>query len=387
MDNPVSEFDDIRPYMDHEVRPVLDRLVSDRELLDSILAFKLGGLGKIFGPVLRPFLAWHLRKQASPIRSVRDFQETIESYLIEALDKSVSELSVSGLDKLDKNSAYLFVSNHRDITMDPALVNLSIYRKGFSTLRIAIGDNLLTKPFASDLMRLNKSFIVKRSVQAPREKLKAAKKLSQYIHTSVLDDNENVWIAQREGRAKDGKDVTNSAVIGMLALSRPKPQKLGDFIREAKLVPVAISYEYDPCDQDKANELHTIAQTGTYQKSEHEDVKSIAKGITGYKGRVHLAFGEPLDTDYESTDQVTEDLNKRILNLYCLHPSNAIAYELLEKVSPRVKVGQSQLNFVDHDWQKERAVFKERLSSVSEDCREIYLRAYANPVYAKLAEH
>ena len=380
----MSEFDGIRPYNDEEVPVVLQRLLYDNEFLDSIVKFKLPkSLGKL-SFALRGTVRSRLKKEVANVSSVADFQQQIEKYLVRAIDKTVTELSVSGLEKLNASSAYLFISNHRDIAMDPALVNLVLYRAGFTTLRIAIGDNLLTKPFASDLMRLNKSFIVNRSATAPREKLKAAKLLSKYIHHSVMVDSENVWIAQREGRAKDGLDRTNSAIISMLAYSKPKAQNLNEYIREARIVPVSLSYEYDPCDADKARELHAKEELGTYKKAEHEDVQSIARGITGFKGHVNLAFGEVLSGDFENTDAVTKEIDQQILSLYQLHPSNCFAYEMLEGKSPNVLVGKSQRPFLDRDFNEERKFFAARLAQIPESHRPFFLTSYANPVRDKL---
>jgi len=383
----MSEFDDIRPYNDDEVPQVLDRLVRDRELLDSLIRFKLGGMGRRVAPLLRPLVRSRLLKQTSKIRTVADFQASLEALLVESLDKSCAGLSVSGLDNLDSSQSYLFVSNHRDIAMDPALVNLTLYRNGFTTLRIAIGDNLLTKPFASDLMRLNKSFIVNRSAKAPREKLKAAKLLSAYIHKSVLSDHENVWIAQREGRAKDGRDHTNPAVIGMLCLHRSKEQSLADYIRDARIVPVSISYEYDPCDMDKARELYIKKTFGEYSKAEHEDVQSIARGITGFKGRVHLAFCPVLNGAFDSSEDVSEQIDRDIISHYVLHPSNCIAYEMLNGKAPSVLVGAQNLPFDQFPWREEREFFAARLANVPKDHHQIFLQTYANPVVAKLGRN
>lgn len=380
----MSEFDAIRPYNDNEVAGVLSRLVNDTEFLDAIIKFKFSKLAGPFNFALRGMVKRRLRKEAAKVASVADFQSQIEAYLVKVIDDTVTDLTVTGIDQLDKNKSYLFVSNHRDIAMDPAFVNLTLYKNGFSTLRIAIGDNLLTKPFASDLMRLNKSFIVNRSAKAPREKLKAAKLLSKYIHHSVLNDGENVWIAQREGRAKDGLDRTNSAIVGMLLLSKAKKQDLSDFIREARIVPVSISYEYDPCDGDKARELYTKESEGAYEKDEHEDVKSIAKGITGYKGRVHLTFGQPLDADFENTEAVTHTLDGQILKNYCLQLTNCFAFELLEGHSPKVPVGKEQALFTELECEGERLRFKARVESVPEAHRNVFLSSYANPVRDKL---
>lgn len=380
----MSEFDDIRPYNDDEVRPCLGRLINDPEFIDALVRLRFPTVGRYLSGVLRSTVRKRLIAETANIQSVHDFQTAIEGYFGPLLDRTVDTLSVSGLDGLPRDKAALFISNHRDIAMDPAFVNWVLYHNGFTTLRIAIGDNLLTKPFASDLMRLNKSFIVNRSATAPREKLKAAKHLSRYIHHSVLVDNENVWIAQREGRAKDGLDKSNPAIISMIALSKEKTQPFADYIRDANIVPVSISYEYDPCDQAKAREVYEKAQSGTYKKQQHEDVISIAKGIAGYKGNVHLSFGSPLRGDFATAEDVTAELDKQILQNYVLHPSNCIAYEMLEKKSPKVKVGEKGLIFSEHDWTAQNQRFREQISTCNTRHLETLLRAYANPVYTRL---
>ena len=380
----MSEFDQIRPYTDGEVRGVLGRLMEDTEFVDAIAKLKLPRPLKAMAPVFRALVRGRLRKELSQVYSVRDFQERIESYLSHIIDTTVTEWTVSGLDKLDNQQSHLFISNHRDISMDPALVNWALYQNGFSTLRIAIGDNLLTKPFASDLMRLNKSFIVNRSATAPREKLKAAKLLSQYIRHSIEQDGENIWIAQREGRAKDGIDKTNSAIIGMFGLSKEKKADFAEHIRNLNVVPVSISYEYDPCDMDKARELYEKSVNGEYVKSTHEDVQSIAKGITGYKGRVHLSFGEPLTKPFVNADEVTQEIDEQIKDLYKLQLTNCFAYEMLESASPAVPVGKDDVLFTELDISEEREFFKQRVAQCPSAHRDVLLKGYANPVYVKL---
>ncbi|MDF5295506.1 1-acyl-sn-glycerol-3-phosphate acyltransferase, partial [Vibrio parahaemolyticus] len=175
------------------------------------------------------------------------------------LNKTTDGVTFSGLDKLDKNTSYLFVSNHRDIAMDPALVNYGLYQSGHRTVRIAIGDNLLKKPCATELMRLNKSFIVKRSAKAPREMMKALGQLSSYIKHS-LDTGNSIWIAQKEGRAKDGNDFTDPAILKMFHVEGRKQKiSFGEYTRSLKIVPVSIAYENDPCDIAKAKELYEKA--------------------------------------------------------------------------------------------------------------------------------
>ncbi len=381
----MSDFDAIRPYNDSEVRPVVDRLLGDPEFLDSITKFKLPNFGRYLAPLLRPLVKGRLRKELAAVNAVHDFQALIESYLKNMLETTVDTLTISGLEHLDKTRAHVFVSNHRDIAMDPAFVNWTLYQNEFTTLRIAIGDNLLTKPFASELMRLNKCFIVNRSAKAPREKLKAAKLLSGYIHHSVANDNENVWIAQREGRAKDGIDVTNPAIISMLMLNKGKKRSVQEYLGELEIVPVSISYEYDPCDFAKAREMVKKDVDGEYQKGQHEDVQSIAKGIVGYKGNVHVAFGRPMGVGLDSNDSITELLDSQIRENYVLHPTNCFAYEMLEKTSPRVKVGSEGKLFSELSLDSEREKFKQHIESCKGKYRETCLKGYANPVYQKLA--
>jgi 1-acyl-sn-glycerol-3-phosphate acyltransferase len=379
-----TDFDDIRPYNDDEVRPTIERLLGDREFLDTVARLKLPTFSRFAAPLLRPLVRHVLRRETAAVNSVADFQQRIEKYMRRLLDETMTDLTVSGLDHLKPGRAYCFVSNHRDIAMDSACVNWILYHNGFQTLRIAIGDNLLTKPFASDLMRLNKSFIVNRSATAPKEKLRAARKLSSYIHHSVVNDNANIWIAQREGRAKDGLDKTNPAIISMLAMARDKSETFGAFLARANIVPVSISYEWDPCDVDKARELTILKRDGRYTKVEHEDVRSIAKGITGFKGRVHLAFGEPLSDTIADVDEAVAAIDQAVLSNYVLHPSNCVAYELIEHASPKVPVGIDGALFTETDASAARTLFQERLATCPPEWRDMLVRIYANPVYAKL---
>lgn len=380
----MSEFDDIRPYYDHEVRPTLDRILADPELIQAITHLRFPKTENWLGWLWRPLVKARLKSELTSVDTVDDFQHIVEKYMRKMIDSRVKNLTVSGLDKLDKNQPYLFISNHRDIAMDPAFVNWVLYHNDSNTLRIAIGDNLLTKPYASDLMRLNKSFIVNRSAKAPREKLKAAKHLSAYIYHSIVNEHSSIWIAQREGRAKDGCDKTNSAVLGMLALNKPKEMPLADYVRALHIVPVSISYELDPCDAAKARELYLHKTEGSYEKEEHEDVRSIAMGIAGQKGNIHLTFGPQLNADYQDIDQLVADLDQQILNNYLLHATNCFAYEMLHGEIPKVKYSAAQLDYNPEILQAEKAAFVERINQMPEEHRPIALAIYANPVKSKL---
>ncbi len=378
------EFDDIRPYDDDEVRPTLERLLQDVEFLDTVARLKLPALSRWVSSIVRPMVRTALRKEINGVDDVASFQARLKIYMEKMLNNTTKGLSVSGLEHLSHDRAYCFISNHRDIAMDPALVNWVLFHNDFKTLRIAIGDNLLTKPFASDLMRLNKSFIVNRSLTAPREKLKAAKKLSAYILHSIEEDKANIWIAQREGRAKDGNDKTNPAILSMLMLAKKRDQAVSEYLEKLSIVPVSISYEFDPCDEAKARELTLLAETGEYQKGAQEDVQSIARGISGQKGHVHLTFGQPLVDGLENVEDVVGALDDTIWRNYVLHPTNCLAYEMLEGKSPVVSVGYARQPFLEWNDDSLRRQFKGRVEACEPQWRTRLLQIYANPVYTQL---
>lgn len=377
----MNEFDDIRPYYDSEVPDVLARLAIDREFIDTLMSIKYRRLGRWMPWLMRPLISRVLRKAFAKIDNVRDFQEAVGTSMANLLRNIGTEVTVSGLEKLDPDSAYLYISNHRDIAMDPAFVNFVLYHNGRDTVRIAIGDNLLTKDFTSDLMRINKSFIVKRSPVGRREKLNALVQLSRYIRFSLLEERASVWIAQREGRAKDGVDKTEKALLKMLSLSKTKEQSFAEAIRELKVVPVAISYELDPLDEAKAKELYTRKTAGAYEKEAHEDLLSIYQGIVGRKGAVHVVFGDPLDRSIDSPEAMAEAVDRQIIGNYHLQPTNLIAYQKLEGNSPQLTHWKAQHPC---DWERETWAFEGRILAMPEAYRDIVLDMYANPVRSKL---
>jgi len=374
-----SQFDDIRPYYDHEVRPVLDRVLNDPELIHAVTRFRFPILCSVIPFILKPLVKQYLRKQTASVMNVRTFQEVVAKHMDHMIETTTTQLTQTGLEKLDKNGSYLFISNHRDIAMDPAFVNWMLFHNGMETVRIAIGDNLLTKPYASDLMRLNKSFLVNRSETAPKKLFIALKKLSAYIYFSITEEKSHIWIAQREGRAKDGNDRSEPAIIKMITLAKPKDVSFADYIRRLHIVPVSISYEWDPCDIAKANELHAKRSTGAYQKGEQEDVQSIAKGISGFKGHVHVTFGDVLEADFEDADAVAAELDRQILKNYRLHATNYAAHELIA----REKEYELSRNLIIKDLDKVRHEFEKRVKQCPPESRDLLIAMYANPVISK----
>lgn len=370
MSIPTDQFEEIRPYRDNEVREILLNLTNDPEFHDTLAKWAAAPVHKTFPKLTRWIAKQFVRFYFRGVKTIDQFQAKLEKPLAKVINGSSNGLSVSGLDKLDPSKPYLFVSNHRDIVMDPAMVNWALYQNSFQTVRIAIGDNLLTKPFSSHLMRLNKSFIVKRSVKGMREKLKAAKQLSQYIHHSIVQENANIWIAQREGRAKDGYDSTNSAVIGMFSLSKPKIRDYCAYINELNIVPVTISYERNPCDVQQAKEMYTKTQQGTYKKRANEDLRSIARGITGDKGRIHVAFGDVLQGDFECDADVAAAIDKQIHANYHLFETNNWAAQTVKGESVIASDAMTKL-------------LAEASNKLSEDIRPYLLKQYANAVQMK----
>lgn len=377
-----DRFGDIRPYHDDEARAVLDRVLSDQEFLSALARFRFPSLPAWLMPCLKPLIRFALARETRRVCDVQSFQAVVAKYMQHMISSTTTALTVSGLEQLEQGKSYLFVSNHRDIAMDPAFVNWVLWINGMNTVRIAIGDNLLTKPFASDLMRLNKSFLVRRGETAPKKIYAALKKLSAYIHFSITEEKENVWIAQREGRAKDGLDRTEEAIIKMFAMSKPKDQPFADFVRELNIVPVAISYEWDPCDVAKARELYHKATHGNYQKDTHEDVQSIAAGIAGQKGCVHVSFGKVLRDDFDSAEAVVHEIDRQVIGNYVLFPSNYFAAQVLGD-SMQGEYGDKRKPFVLEKLAQEKVLFDARLAACPEEYRTWWLAMYANPLRSR----
>ncbi|WP_111411680.1 1-acyl-sn-glycerol-3-phosphate acyltransferase [Billgrantia lactosivorans] len=371
---------DIRPYRDDEVAAVLANLASNRELLDALTRYRLPRLSRTLPWLARALASYVIRRETRDVASVHDFQMRVAHYMERMIRTSTDDFRVEGLERLNPDTAYLFIGNHRDISLDPAFVNYALHRAGRDTVRIAIGDNLLKKPYVTDLMRLNKSFIVPRALRGKRAMLAAYQNLSSYIRHSITEDNHSIWMAQREGRAKDGIDRTDTAIIKMLTMARRQEDRsapIGDAIAELRMVPVSISYEYDPCDLQKARELHAIHNHGSYEKSEFEDISSIVAGITGHKGRVELRFGEPLGTGFDTPEAVAAEIDRQVVGGYHLFPSHYLALEALGD-APEL-LDMSEVSDVD------RARFQARLNEVPTELRDWWLAQYANPVRHKAA--
>src|SRR5210317_2386070 len=364
----MDKFQEIRPYQDAEVATVLASLLRDSDMLDSIAHFYAPKLSRILPFLTRRLAKYTLTKQLRGVDSIRAIQHVIAKYMDKMIEETTTSLTHSGLENLNPDRSYVFICNHRDIAMDPAFVNYMLYHAGFETLQIAIGDNLLKKPFVSDLMRLNKSFIVKRSVKG-RELLASLRLLSEYIHHCIETKN-NVWIAQREGRAKDGIDRTDPALLKMIAMAgKPRNESFEEAVRAAQIVPVSISYEFDPCAPMKARELAMTERDGYYTKRADEDVQSIAAGIMGWKGRVHLHFGKPITDVPETPQELATLIDHQIILGQLVFDTGRLADALLKKH-----------HLPDDLLPDVQQRFQALISGTPEKYRDKLLEIYANPL-------
>lgn len=321
-----SIYDDIRPFDPEELPAAFERLLSDAQF-QQVLGYLYPGV---------PLEAVKTKMMAC--KTNLEFQLAFCYGFLKGLMAKASKGFDMNVEAVDVTKRYTFVSNHRDIVLDSALLDVLLYDAGFNTTcEIAIGDNLLSLPWVKDLVRLNKSFIVQRSL-SPREFLMASKKMAEYMHYVVGEKNDNIWIAQREGRAKDSNDRTQPSILKMMAMGGEGSPV--DRLRQLHIVPLAISYEYDPCDFLKAAEFQLRRDVPGWKKTALDDVNSMRTGIMGYKGEVHYhcapcidGFLDNLSPDIPKTkvfDVIAEHIDKEIFRNYRLYPSNYIALDMLE---------------------------------------------------------
>lgn len=373
----MSKFDQIRPFYDHEVNDAL-LSVAKHPMMKALMSFTFPDRDEEF---------W--LDQFHNVQSINDFQSQFISQTVRQILKRSSEgLSTSGFENLDKNTSYLFISNHRDIVLDTSLLNLSLLENGLIMTSSAIGDNLVKKPFLHILAKLNRNFLVQRGVSI-REQLGSSKILSEYIFTLLKEENRSVWMAQREGRTKDGNDATQQGVLKMLAMTAGD-QSLSDFFKSLKIVPLSISYEYDPTDVLKMPQLMAKARNEVYIKDEREDFNTMLSGVLGQKKHIHLHAGKVLDIELDNIEgenknkqlqAIAEVIDNSVLQNYKLWPTNFIAYDLLYDTN------RYSAQYTD----AERQLFERRLEmriDVSDKAlRESFLSMYANPVINKITHH
>ena len=371
----MQKFDSIRPFYDAEVNEAIHSAVN-HPMMKALMGFTFPDVDDE---------VW--KNQLKKTHSIRDFQcNFIYQSVQKVLAKSSEGLTTSGFEKLEKNTSYLFISNHRDIILDTSLLNVALFDHGLVMTASAIGDNLVKKSFLKTLSKLNRNFLVLRGLP-PRELLESSKLMSEYIAQLLLRENRSVWIAQREGRTKDGNDATHSGVLKMLAMGSDEAV-LMDYFKKIKIVPVSISYEYDPTDALKMPQLIAEAKNEIYIKEKNEDFVTLLSGIIGQKKRIHIHIGDILDNELDTIKAEHDNNNKQvqavaqaiddsILQSYMLWPTNYIAYDLLHKTD----------KYKNYYTENEKSLFERRLEMKIDENNsqmvESFLAMYANPVVNK----
>ncbi len=372
----MSKFDEIRSFHDCEVNEAVQSIIR-HPMMKALMNFTFPDIDEKI-----------LLEQLKNTHSIYDFQKNFISHTIrKILETSSQGLTTSGFDKLDKNTSYLFVSNHRDIVLDTSLLNLVLLDKGYTMTSSAIGDNLVQQNFLHILAKLNRNFLVQRGLSL-REQLKSSQLMSKYIFQLLTCENRSVWIAQREGRTKDGKDATQQGVLKMLAMAAGNTP-LPEFFKNLRIVPLSISYEYDPTDVLKMPQLLAKQNDKVYVKSKDEDFNTMMSGVLGQKKHIHLHAGNVLNEELNNIAVNFDNKNKQlqaiaqiiddsVIDNYKLWPTNYIAYDLLNKTE----------QFSEKYTDKEKQLFERRLemriNNDDETLRNGFLSMYANPVVSKM---
>ncbi len=371
----LSRFDDIRPLNNSEVPQAIEELLDNPEFKQAVQA-------------VLPEIGWEDFTNLFRSYKTKEDMKSDLSYkgVMKVASDTTFSLTASGKSRLP-NMPCTFVSNHRDIVLDASFLNVLLYDMDKRLTQVAIGDNLLIRPWIKTFVRLNNSFIVKRGLSV-REGFQASKDLSAYIRYAIKEEKESIWIAQREGRAKDSNDRTQVSLLKMLSLS--SDLEFRESLCELNIVPVSISYEYDPCDYLKAAEFQLKRDNPSFKKTPYDDLLSMKTGITEYKGRVHFAVGNLIN---EQLKQIPTELHKSevlqiaatiidqdIFSRYRFYPGNYVAYDLLNKT--RMHSGHysptEKKEFINYLQQQ---LDKIDIPNKDEDfLRTMILRMYANPL-------
>ena len=370
------DFSDISSYSDNQVASKIRELESNVEFFNFLSGLLFPRAYKYFPNGTKFFLLKKFKNLFSDCKTIKEFQDSMAPSVEEMIKNTTSGFSYSGTENLS-NKPTLFVSNHRDISLDATFLNYLLYIKNLRTVRIAIGDNLLDGNFAEILMRLNKSFIVHREIKGVKETLRRLSKLSAYINYSLQEENESIWIAQKEGRANDGNDFTDEGVLKMLYLDKRKHTSLNDWVESVNLTPVVISYEYDPLDLVKAKGW-TYQESWSSENINKDNIKQMTSGILGHKGRVHLHICDPISKKVDDTKDLANIVQNEIISNYRIWPSTLAAARLLNDKGVYIP-----FNHDHEDVSKDLNAIKQRCSSLEGEELKEFLMIYARPLINK----
>ena len=375
-------YSDIRPYNDNEIPAALERIVSDPAFIPAVnFAFPDADMESI-AEVVRT------------CKTVDQMQERVMLSIIKRIiDATIDNFTASGIEAIKKDKGYLYISNHRDITLDSLLLQYTLFTHGLSTTATTLGDNLLRSQFIIDICRINRAVRVIRKTDeiSPREFLQNSQHLAEYIRW-YISQGKSMWISQRNGRTKDGIDATDQGVLKMVSLSGPS-----DFVEnfsELSIAPIAISYQYEPCDIKKTIETTVNMMGGTYQKGKNEDVNSILYGIRMPKGDVNITICEPITREEleecgklpkaKAYKMLKDIIDNRIYKNYKLHDTNYIAYDILHRskqyaeyyTPAAVKKFKGRMAYAEARFMEYGLDLK--------TARKVYLGIYAGPVDTKI---
>lgn len=383
-----SKFDEIRPYYDSEIGGAVERMLKF-EYLPDIAAFLKMPSEELYGLL-------------SKCKSVDDFQNYIMSTVVDRILKnSAKEVTFKGLHFFEDGRKHLLMTNHRDIVLDSAIIQLVLHNNKIKTTEIAVGDNLISSKFIEDVARSNKMIKVTRS-SSPLEVYNASKLLSEYIRMQITTSTSSIWIAQRQGRTKNGVDMTEQGLLKMLSMSGVGVFK--EDMNSLSILPISISYEFEPCDIQKAYEVY-VSRRQKYVKGENEDFNSILLGMLSYKGNIHLQATEPITeqevefcskfSKNERFSALAKIIDKQIHKGYKLWPNNYIAADLLANNIKTPKYGEHYSieeresfiyymnNEIDNLQKNIGAYYKKEITIDIKELKEIFLRIYANPLFSK----
>lgn len=370
-----AEFDEIRPYSPEELPKIFDELLADNDFREVVK--------KVLPDTPIDALANVLRSCKTNL----DVQKNIFYGLLHDIIRKFSDGFSFDCSRIsDKNKGYTFISNHRDIVLDSGFLSVGLIDKDFpTTVEIAIGDNLLIYPWIKKLVRVNKAFIVQRALSM-RQMLESSARMSRYIHFAVTEKEENIWIAQREGRAKDSNDRTQESVLKMLAMGGKGD--VTDSLKELNIVPLSLSYEYDPCDFLKAQEMQLKRDIPGFKKSQQDDLINMQTGIFGYKGRIHFQAGPCINDEIEKLKglpkvevftKVSEIIDKYIHRNYKIYPGNYVACDMLNCNKAMAE------HYTDDDKARFEAYLEKKISLINIENKDVeflkkcILTMYANP--------
>jgi hypothetical protein len=367
------DFEKLRPYNDNEVEAAVKRIVNNqtfREVLSFL--YRDEPVEKVIERLLK-------------MQTIYEFQRNFSQYAVEeVVRRTANVLTDSGIDGLSANRPYLFIANHRDIVLDSAILQTILFKYEHKTSEITFGSNLMESQLVIDLGKLNKMFTLYRG-GSKLQMYKNAALHSSYIRHTIQQKKESIWIAQRDGRTKDGDDKTHLALIKMLVMGK---KNLVNALSTLNIVPLSISYEFEPCDDLKVQETY-ISKREPYKKKPGEDMNSILQGITSYKGNIHIAFGRPLNNilesfhrlsvpDNEFIAMVADEIDNQLHKNFKLWPNNFIAYDLLNNAKQYENV-----EYTDEMKQAFEKYAEEKISNLAgekNELRELFYTIYAKPV-------